>query len=379
VHGSIDVTKSFGVVGSENQTFGEAGIELMDDDKMEERDDDNQSFGDADINLMDDDSPDVTDNATVQALEPAGVAIVVPVVPMDSTVRGKKRKHTILYSDIMRECADLASIASKHKKHAEAVMGIIIAMKGLARNDATFLSASNKSYRELISTAVTMFRMQTTSAPTGTPLPGSIPSPGWPMSRRPKSQQERLRCPNGSKPVQGTSHGPRKCQFCLLVGLGHRIESCSLRIKWGARIENVKDLNEIAEDLMDPSSSRYPAERGQRLVASVLDSLPNETLYLVLHKKFIINPQLLTQCEKNLCVQVTCLGPSGISLNKYERCYVQAGQVRNWMTKYSNRAGKVLNALDKETFAATSADQSSSSDDEVDTLSSLSNPQKERK
>jgi hypothetical protein len=135
------------------------------------------------------------------------------------------------------------------------------------------------------------------------------------------------------KPVKGTSHGPRRCQFCLRVGSGHRTESCPLRIKWGARIESVKEPNDIAEDLMDPTSNRYPAECGQGIVGSILDGLSNETQYLVLHKKFIINPQLLTQSKKNLCVQVTCLGPSSIPWNNYERFHVQAGQVRTWMTK----------------------------------------------
>jgi hypothetical protein len=139
------------------------------------------------------------------------------------------------------------------------------------------------------------------------------------------------------------------------VGSGHWIESCPLRIKWGARIENVKELTDIAEDLMDPTSNQYPAEWGQGLVASILDSLPNETQYLVLHKKFIINPQLLTKSKKNICIQVTCLWPSGIPLKNYKRCHVQVSQGWAWMTKYSNQAGKVLNALNKETFAATSA------------------------
>jgi hypothetical protein len=82
----------------------------------------------------------------------------------------------------MRECKNLASIASKNPKHAEALLGSVIAMLGLARNYATFLSASNKSYPELISTAVTVFWMQTMLVPCGTPLPGSISGPGWPMS-----------------------------------------------------------------------------------------------------------------------------------------------------------------------------------------------------
>jgi hypothetical protein len=91
-----------------------------------------------------------------------------------------------------------------------------------------------------------------------------------------------------------------------------------LKVKQGAQIENVKDLTDIAEDLMDPTISQYPAEWGQGPVASILDSLPNKTQYLVMHKKFIINP------------------PSGIPLNNYKRCHVQGGQVQIWMTKCSN-------------------------------------------
>jgi hypothetical protein len=85
-------------------------------------------------------------------------------------------------------------------------------MIGLARNDATFLCASNKSYQELIITAATVFWMQTILVPCGTPLPGSVSVPGWLMSHQPKLQQEPLRFPNnGLKPVKGTrtSHGPR--------------------------------------------------------------------------------------------------------------------------------------------------------------------------
>jgi hypothetical protein len=50
------------------------------------------------------------------------------------------------------------------------------------------------------------------------------------------------------------------------------------------------------------------------------------------------------------------------------------------MTKNSNQVGKVLNALDKETSAATSAYRASLSDDEDDIpLSQLSLKQKKRK
>jgi hypothetical protein len=68
-------------------------------------DNENQSFGEAGINLMDDDSPNVTGNVST-------------VVPMDSTVRGNKRNYTIPYSDLMRECTNLASIASKNPTNA---------------------------------------------------------------------------------------------------------------------------------------------------------------------------------------------------------------------------------------------------------------------
>jgi hypothetical protein len=165
------------------------------------------------------------------------------------------------------------------------------------------------------------------------------------------------------------------------MGLGHWIESCLLQINWGAWTENVKELTDIAEDLMDPTSNQYPAEWGQGLVASILDSLPNETQHLVLHHKdFIINPQLQMQSKKNICVQVTCLGPSDIPLNNYGRCHVQGGQVQTWTTNYSNQLGKVLNTLNKETFAAISAYLASSSDNEDDILlSQLSQTQKKRK
>jgi hypothetical protein len=49
------------------------------------------------------------------------------------------------------------------------------------------------------------------------------------------------------------------------------------------------------------------------------------------------------------------------------------------MTKCSNRVGKVLNALDEETFAATSAYWASSSDDNEDDIPMSQLFQKEKK
>jgi hypothetical protein len=240
---------------------------------------------------------------------------------------------------------------------AEAVMGTVVAMKAFARGDEAFKGrslieqfegrfGSNKNKKR----APRMISDNPESRMiSDNPLPNSRGSIGRPNAKRLKSFIETRR----STPVPNSKKGKSgKCGFC--GNDGHNITKCESRKQWGSKIRDKGELSELTTDLGNPVSTRFPAERLDTSPESnvlILDSVPPQTEYLSIEKKFVINDNLLSQSETNLCVRVACLGAGGVPLRDYETCYIKAGKVRDWLSRTKDRYKKVFSKLGEQTFA----------------------------
>ena len=122
----------------------------------------------------------------------------------------------------------------------------------------------------------------------------------------------------------------------------------------GCCLKTEDDLWNLAAEIVTAKSSfpaaPLPAGIGTR-EKPILESLPHETRFLVIHKKFVINGELVgTMTMKNLCIIVTCIRNGGQSLPEFH-VLVRASAVHAWVhcgrTKYEN----VISSLEEEMFS----------------------------
>jgi hypothetical protein len=88
----------------------------------------------------------------------------------------------------------------------------------------------------------------------------------------------------------------------------------------------------------------------------ILQSLPTETKFLAVHKKYIINNDLVGPARsQNLCILVTCIGVGGHPIPECNQVLAQASIVNGWMNKSTSKKKYkfVISSLATDTFLQT--------------------------
>ena len=158
----------------------------------------------------------------------------------------------------------------------------------------------------------------------------------------------------GKPPVKGSDEKP-DCGFCHQKG--HNIVSCTELKKYGARIRSEQELRHLAEDLLI-ADGLFPATRiPDRLMTNarhILQSLPTETKFLAVHRKYIMNDDLVGPVRsQNLCILVTCIGVGGLPIPECNQVLAQASIVNGWMNKSKKKYKYVISSLATDTYLQT--------------------------
>jgi hypothetical protein len=86
----------------------------------------------------------------------------------------------------------------------------------------------------------------------------------------------------------------------------------------------------------------------------ILQSLPTETKFLAVHRKYIINNDLVGPVRsQNLCILVTCIGVGGHPIPECNQVLAQASIVNGWMNKSKKKYKFVISSLVTDTFLQT--------------------------
>jgi len=86
----------------------------------------------------------------------------------------------------------------------------------------------------------------------------------------------------------------------------------------------------------------------------ILQSLPTEATFLAIHKKYIINNDLVGPVRiQNLCILVTCIGAGGRPIRECNQVLAQASIVNGWMNKSKKKYKFVISSLATDTFLQT--------------------------
>jgi hypothetical protein len=86
----------------------------------------------------------------------------------------------------------------------------------------------------------------------------------------------------------------------------------------------------------------------------ILQSLPTETKFLAVHRKYIINNGLIGPVRsQNLCILVTCIGLGGHPIPECNQVLAQASIVNGWMNKSKKKCKFVISSLAMDTFLQT--------------------------
>jgi hypothetical protein len=86
----------------------------------------------------------------------------------------------------------------------------------------------------------------------------------------------------------------------------------------------------------------------------ILQSLPTEAKFLAVHRKCIINNDLVGLVRsQNLCILVTCIGVGGHPIPGCHQVLVQASIVNGWMNKSKKKNKLVISSLATDTCLQT--------------------------
>ena len=249
---------------------------------------------------------------------------------------------------------------------SQMLMGSLIAMKGIMRNEERFDDLTEIKLKELIETGRNIY--QKSSKKSSFKLQ---PKQSKKISLEEKNDEHpihnkyydygrapRKRLKYGYEirhnPIKNTKK-KKQCSFCL--SYDHNVTNCDDIRKWGLRISG-DQVESFLQELCDPLSSKHNTEfrsDNDKEMIEVLDNIPKETYYLIVGRKFVINP-LMFECfsERNLCVELTCLKDGGVPIEGYESCYMKLGKVRDWINiKRSRRHFFLLHKISSTQMCST--------------------------
>jgi hypothetical protein len=175
--------------------------------------------------------------------------------------------------------------------------------------------------------------------------PGAV---GRPLMSRKRS------CTEGKAPVKGSNEKPG-CGFCDQKG--HNITSCNELKRYGERIRSEQDLRRLSDELLSADgqflATRIPNEVTNK-PRRILQTLPTEAKFLAIHKKYIINNDLVGPVGiQNLYILVTFIGAGGRPIPECSRVLAQASIVSGWMIKSKNKYKSVISSLARDAFLQT--------------------------
>ena len=159
----------------------------------------------------------------------------------------------------------------------------------------------------------------------------------------------------GKAPVKGSNEKP-DCGFCDQKG--HNIVSCTELKRYGERIRSEQDLRRLTEELLIADgqflATRIPNELMNK-ARQILQSLPTEAKFLAVHKKYIINNDLVPcrTSEEPEPILVTCIGVGGRPIPECNQVLAQASIVNGWMNKSKKKYKFVISSLATDTFLQT--------------------------
>ena len=238
---------------------------------------------------------------------------------------------------------------------SEAVHGTIVALTRLAQGQESEIDI--KTFHEIIEGAHATFGAKrrihsgtsvTQAGEQHMPISANPGALGRPLMSRKRSYTE------GKAPVKGSNEKP-DCGFCDQKG--HNIVSCTELKRYGERIRSEQDLRRLTEELLIADgqflATRIPNELMNK-ARQILQSLPTEAKFLAVHKKFIINDDLVGPVRiQNLCILVTCIGVGGRPIPECNQVLAQALIVNEWMNKSKKKYKFVISSLATDTFLQT--------------------------
>jgi hypothetical protein len=87
---------------------------------------------------------------------------------------------------------------------------------------------------------------------------------------------------------------------------------------------------------------------------NILQSLPTETKFLAVHRKYIINNDLIGPVRsQNLCILVTCIGVGGQPIPGCNQVLAHASVINGWMNKSKKKYKFVNSSLPTDTYLQT--------------------------
>jgi hypothetical protein len=264
-------------------------------------------------------------------------------------------KYKYNYSSFMHDCTKLATAVQNRPQVAEAVHGTIVTLTRLAQGQESEIDI--KPFHEIIEGAHASFGAKrrihsgtsvTQAGEQHVPISANPGALGRPLMTRKRSYTE------GNAPVKGSDEKP-DCGFCDQKG--HNIVSCTELKRYGERIRSEQDRRRLAEDLLI-ADGQFPATRiPDRLMTKarqILQSLPTEAKFLAVHRKYIINNDLVGPVRsQSLCVLVTCIGVGGHPIPGCDQVLAQASIVNGWMNKSKKKYKFVISSLATDTFLQT--------------------------
>jgi hypothetical protein len=266
-----------------------------------------------------------------------------------------KPSYKYKYNSFMQDCTKLATAVQNRPQVAEAVHGTIVMLTRIAQGQEG--ETDNKSFEDIIDGARASFGAKrrihsglsvTQAGKQHVPVSANPGALGRPMMTRKRSYTE------GKAPVKGSNEKP-ECGFCDQKG--HNIVSCTVLKRYGERVRGEQDLQQLADDLLI-ADGQFPATRiTDELMTKarqILLSLPTETKFLAVHRKYIINNDIVGPVRsQNLCILVTCIGVGGHPIPECNQVLAQASIVNGWMNKSRKKYKHVISSLTRDTFLQT--------------------------
>lgn len=122
---------------------------------------------------------------------------------------------------------------------------------------------------------------------------------------------------------------------------------------FGRRLRKA-DINDFVYGRFSTSKAKFDSAKLEALITDkkpVLQSLPKNTKWLLVHGLYVLNPSAASGApsEDNVGVQVSCFGDMGVvlpSLSKetgdFNDCVAQYKVVRDWIAKNGDKARLIV-------------------------------------